>query len=254
MLCAQRKSDGRQVLAHSESKQNGPFKCQICREEVILRHGTKRLPHFAHVNPIACKFATGESEEHRRCKFEIFRALLRAPEVKNVMLERPLGGVRPDIFAEIHGVPVAIEVQLSNLSQETIIYRTSEYARKGIYVLWLPLWTPYLETERYSPRLWEQWVHAAYFGRVYYWMKGLTVVSYAFNPCILQVPRNSWVTQDGKQITAGGFTRKSKRYRAPKQVAVLDLLKDFAPKQREGWTGGKITVPFAKLYTAYHEH
>ena len=69
---------------------------------------------------------------------EIYQALLRQPGVKDVALERPLTSVRPDVSATIHGVPVAIEVQISALSMDTIIHRTQEYARKGIYVLWLP--------------------------------------------------------------------------------------------------------------------
>jgi hypothetical protein len=55
-----------------------------------------------------------------------------------------------------------------------------EYARKGIYVLWLLQWTPTLNARRYTPRLWEKWIHAAYFGRMYYWIEGLTVASYHF--------------------------------------------------------------------------
>jgi type I site-specific restriction-modification system R (restriction) subunit len=39
-------------------------------------------------------------------------------------LERPLGTNRPDVSAHINGVPVAIEVQISSLSLETIAYRT----------------------------------------------------------------------------------------------------------------------------------
>jgi len=42
-------------------------------------------------------------------------------------------------------------------------------------------WTPEFDGKRYSPRLWEKWLHALYFGRVYYWMK-VSVVSYHFDP------------------------------------------------------------------------
>jgi competence protein CoiA len=57
-------------------------------------------------------------------------------------LERSFVWGRPDVFAEIKGVPVAIEVQISSLSVDTIMRRTIEYGRSGIYVLWLLLWTP----------------------------------------------------------------------------------------------------------------
>jgi hypothetical protein len=74
VLSARRKSDGKTVTAYFASKANGPFICQDCNEEVILKTGRSKVNHFAHANPISCRFATGESDEHRRCKLEIFRA------------------------------------------------------------------------------------------------------------------------------------------------------------------------------------
>src|ERR1051325_7166291 len=112
MLSARRKSDGQTVTAYFEKKTNGPFVCLHCREEVILKTGRNRVNHFAHANPIACKFAKGESDLHRRCKIEIFTALQNHPNARNVTLEKPIGMNRADIFAHINGVPVAIEVQI----------------------------------------------------------------------------------------------------------------------------------------------
>ena len=132
MLSAKRKTEGEIVAAYFERKSNAPFLCLECNEEVILKTGRSRVNHFAHANPIACKFAMGESEIHRRCKMEIFEVLQKTQDVQNVAPERPLGTVRPDVSAYINGIPVAIEVQISSLSLETIQQRTIEYARKGI--------------------------------------------------------------------------------------------------------------------------
>jgi competence protein CoiA len=137
MLSARRKSDGQTVTAYSESKVNAPFYCLVCGDEVALKAGRNRVNHFAHVNPLACRYAENESEVHRRCKMEIYEALRNAPGVTKAALERPLDNVRPDVSAYINGVPVAIEVQISSLTPETIQRRTLEYARDGIYVLWL---------------------------------------------------------------------------------------------------------------------
>ncbi len=235
-----------------ESKSNGPFRCLECNEEVILRTGKLRVTHFAHANPIACKFQTGETEAHRRCKMEIYEALQREPAVRKVALERPLGTVRPDVSAYINEVPVAIEVQISDLSLETIIYRTREYERKGIYVLWLLPWTPKLDARRYSPRLWEKWVHAAYFGRVYYWVKGLTVSSYHFDANFKSVPKKSWYSANGKKLTGGGYSRKSKRYRSAIRNRMLNLAMDFIPQERNWWAGQNLTVASARLYIDRH--
>src|ERR1039458_4057893 len=97
MLCPRRKSDGQTVTAYFESKANGPFVCPDCGDEVILKTGKRTVNHFAHVNPLACRYAENESEEHRRCKMEIFQALQKEPAVRNVALERPLENIRPDV-------------------------------------------------------------------------------------------------------------------------------------------------------------
>lgn len=254
MLSAKRKSDGLTVTAYLESKSNGPFVCLQCNEEVILKTGRHRVNHFAHANPIACKFAIGETDAHRHCKFEIYKALLSAPGVRKVALERPFGEVRPDVSAYINGVPVAIEVQISSLSVETIQQRTIECARKGIYVLWLLQWTPALNARRYTPRLWEKWVHAAYFGRVYYWLNGLEVVRYHFEPSFKTVARRSWYSDTGEKIKGGGYSRRSKRYRGAVRGRTLNLATDFVPRERDWWEGNGFTIPAAKLYMDMHRH
>jgi competence protein CoiA len=250
MLSAKRKSDGQTVLAYFGRKSDAPFVCRDCGEEVRLHQGSKRVDHFAHVNPIACTFATAESDEHRRCKMEIFEALQREAGVRNVALERTFGPIRPDVSAVIRGVPVAIEVQISALSMEAIIKRTIWYARKGIYVLWLLPSTAELENSRYAPRSWERWIHAAYFGSVFYWLNGLNVVSYHFEPCLKSVQEMSYDSRNGKRMRAGGFTRRMKRYRKPVRGKTLHLVNDFGPQERLWWEGGGIKVPDAKLFTA----
>jgi competence protein CoiA len=117
---------------------------------------------------------------------------LRSTPATAQALERPLDTVHPDVSAEINWVPVAIEIQISSLSIETIMRRTIDYHRKGIYVLWLLQWTHKLDGKRYTPKLWEKWIHACYFGRVYYWTGGLEVVSYAFEPSLKTVPAKTW--------------------------------------------------------------
>jgi len=237
MLSAKRKSDGQTVTAYLESKSNGPFHCLECNEEVILKTGRVCVTHFAHANPIACKFQTGETDVHRRCKMEIYEALQREPAVRKAALERSLETVRPDVSAYINDVPVAIEVQISDLPLESIIYRTREYERKGIYVLWLLPWTRKLDAKRYSPRLWEKWVHATYFVPAYYWVKGLTVASYHFDSNFKSVPKRSWHSAKGEKLTGGGYSRRSRRYRTTVRGLSFNLVKDFVPTQRTCWQG-----------------
>jgi hypothetical protein len=250
MLLAKRKMTGERITAYLALQRHGPFVCPDCNEEVILKVGRKTLNHFAHANPVACKFATGESDEHRRCKLEIFRALQNAPGVRNVELERPIGMNRADVSAEIDGVTVAIEVQLSALSLETIQERTIEYFREGVYVLWLLQWTPALDSPRYTSTLWEKWIHALNFGHAYYWLGGLNVASYHFEPHLKTVPKRSCFSPDGKKVTSGGYSQRSKRHRTAVRGDTFNFATDFGPKQRYWWQGDGFALPDAKLFVS----
>jgi competence protein CoiA len=252
MLTAKVRSTGEQVIAKSATKSDGPFLCPECENEVVLKLGSVRLNHFAHKSATNCEYGKGETEAHRKCKMTIYEALLKEPNVKKAALERLLKTCRPDVSAYINGVPVAIEVQISTLTMEKIIQRTEEYARKGIYVLWLLQWTPYLDSTRYAPRLWEKWIHATYFGCVYYWIEGLKIVSYHFDPYLRHVPESNWYSEDGEEMSAGGFSKKSKRFRCPVRGDVLDLARDFVPKSREMWNENGFTIPAAKIFVCEH--
>ena len=248
MLCAKQKSTGEIIEAYFASKSNAPFFCPECGDEVILKVGTEKVNYFAHINPLVCRYDAGESEAHRQCKLEIYHALLQQPNVEKAAMERPLGSNRPDVSAYINGVPVAVEIQISSLSIETLKFRTMEYARKGIYVLWLLLWKPELDHVSYVPRLWEKWVHAAYFGRAYYWISDLTVVSYHFETQLKYVPRKTWYSESGQKMKAGGYARRSKRHRSAIRGRTLNLAADFAPRHRDVWQSNEFAIPPAKIY------
>lgn len=252
MLSAKRMSDDQTVHAYFEKKENGPFRCVECKEEVVLKSGRSRASHFAHVNPLACEYAQGESDLHRECKMEIYRCLLADLNVQDVEIEKAFGSVRPDVFAIIRGVPVAIEVQISSLSVESIMRRTIDYHQRGIYVLWLLQWTPELDKPRYAPSRWEKWIHACYFGHVYYWKQGLDVVDYSFEPSIKTIPKKTLYMKNGKAVSVGGYAQRSIRFRSPIRGKLLNLLRDFGPRFRHWWEGGGIKVPDAKLFISNH--
>ncbi len=162
MLTAVRFDTKQQIIASHATKDMGTFLCPECREVVNFHSGRLVVPHFTHKSYLTCTNSPGETDLHRRAKKEIFESLLRSPRVSGAVLERPFGTVRADIFAVIRGQPVAVEVQVSTLSQDAISYRTSEYAKRGIYVLWILPWTEELDSYRYSPQRFERWLHAAY--------------------------------------------------------------------------------------------
>jgi competence protein CoiA len=163
-------------------------------------------------------------------------------------MELPLGTVRPDVSAEINGTPVAIEVQISSLSIETIMRRTIDYHQKGIYVLWLLPWTPELDKERYAPAVWEKWIHACYFGRVYYWLRDVEVAEYRFEPSFRVVPKTTWIAEGGRKMCAGGYATRSVRFRTPVRRETLNIARDFGPRKRFWWQSGALKVPDARLF------
>jgi competence protein CoiA len=203
---------------------------------VTLRRGGIIAPHFAHKPPVTCEYGTGESEEHRRCKISIYEALIKHPLVKKCEMERDLGAVRPDVSAYINKVAVAIEVQASNLTLERIRRRTEEYARRGIYALWLPIYRENLKAELYNPRPWERWLHAAYFGRVYYWVEALRIQPVHFRDYLTRVRGR---THDYEKLS----TRK-----VPIDGAPAILTEDFRPVERDEWARDFINIPRAKLF------
>ncbi len=127
MLSARRQSDGQTVTAYLESKSNAPFLCLECNKEVTLKSGKVRLNHFAHAIPLGCKFAEGESEAHRRCKMEIFEALRREPNVRDVTLEHCVGNVRADVSARISGV-LDVRTALTLAVNQTQHFRVDEFS------------------------------------------------------------------------------------------------------------------------------
>jgi competence protein CoiA len=236
MLTAARQNNGRKVAAWEVERQEGPFLCFCCQQIVTLRKGEIKAPHFAHIPPVICEYGTGESEAHRRCKIALYESLSAHLCVRKCEMERNLGTVRPDVSAYINDVPVAVEVQLSNLSLARIQYRTAEYARRGIYVLWLSIKTTDFKTKLYSPSPWERWLHAAYFGRVYYWLEGLQILPIHF--------RDYQVNVRGRMHD---YQKRSRKV-VPINGNVATLTDNFRPLSRQAWSGQRISIPPAKLF------
>lgn len=222
MLTSIRSRDSKQVLAAVAEKVDGPFYCPDCNEETVLKKGTVIRDHFAHKAGSTCAYGGGESDEHRHCKAEIYRELLRFSSLE-AQLEKSFGTVRADIYFESKntGNKYAIEAQLSNLTVKEIIHRTSEYAKLNIHVLWLPHWSDFLTQPAYAPKLWERWLHVAYHGNIYYWVEDLQVV-----PVWYAKLRDWWVK--------------------PTMKKRLNIVKDFTPYERTERVG-KLFVPSSKL-------
>lgn len=247
MLTALRTLNHEKVLARSSAKADAPFMCPACHREVVLHQGLIRIHHFAHKARGACRLGAGETEDHLLTKLSLFDALRAAPNVQHVELEKRFGTSVADVFAVIDGVPVAIEIQRSALAVREITARTQQYHRLGIAVLWIGIPNGDLGLSRYSPAAWERWCHAAYFGRVYYWVGGQSLRPIHYGPLALRVEETSW-RKHGQVHSGGGYEKRSRRWRKPQAGKPVLLSNGFRRTSRQAWSGGSVHVPECTLF------
>jgi len=88
---------------------------------------------------------------------------------------------------------------------------------------------------------------------VYYWIEGLTVVSYHFDPNHRTIPQKTWYSEEGEKMTGGGYSRRSKRHRTAVRGKKFNLATDFVPRNRDWWECNNLTIPFAKLFMEKYE-
>lgn len=243
MLPAIRAADAAKVAAFDAERSESPFSCPGCSREVVLHKGRIKVHHFKHKPPVFCGRGEGESEAHLRCKREVYQSLLLESRARNVELEKDLGAVQPDIYAEIDGFRVGIEVQRSALSVTTTA-RTQAYEHLGgVHVLWIAHFSERPVRAQHAPRAWERWAHAAYMGRVYYWMTGPSIFPVHFGLFMLHVEHRTWHESGGSENSAGGYDRRSKRYVTPMPGPISHLVRDFRPQRLAPFTGGTVFVP-----------
>lgn len=118
-------------------RKSASFFCPACQQEVILKLGTKRMPHFAHKKEGACPFEQeAESPYHLSGKTDLFHWLKEQP--LHVRLEPYFSSIqqRPDLAVVADRV-YAMEYQCSTLSESLFLKRNACYKAEGIRPLWI---------------------------------------------------------------------------------------------------------------------
>lgn len=250
-------NNGEAKIAWVTEKKEAPFYCPECEEEVRLRKGKVRTHHFAHIPPVTCQYGVGESEIHLKAKKEIYEALLTKTNCEKCALERNLDGIRPDISLYINNIAVAIEIQNSKISIDEIYRRMSLYTQKKIYVLWvIPISNGpkqiYRENEGvFVHRLlaWEKYLHALYFGNIFYWHSQDLVTSYHFDKFKIYKEHNEWYSSTGDLESAGGYDYTAKALKTVKEYPdALSISKDFQPIIREEFYTDKWKIGKFRIY------
>ncbi|MBD8067516.1 hypothetical protein F7888_00850 [Bacillus sp. PS06] len=114
------------------------FFCPICKKEVQLKIGQKKVSHFSHYQLAECTIDhEAETETHLTGKQQLFTWLKQQYEITK--LEPYLKSIaqRPDILIEKNDKAIAIEFQCSRLSDSSFQKRTLSYLDSQITPIWM---------------------------------------------------------------------------------------------------------------------
>jgi competence protein CoiA len=244
-------SEKTKKAAFEAEKQEKPFFCPACSEEVILKKGKVREHHYAHFSDTKCAYGKGESQLHYKVKREIYLSLKDRANCSKCELERVLKGVRPDVSLVINNNYVAIEVQNTSISIEEINRRFEKYSELGIHLIWVfPQEKPKcfshgeFEDEVCKVKIWEQHIHDIQQERVYYWTHGGYVVPYHYAPYFSYKEQSNWYNSNGDEQSAGGYWEEKKTIKTPLRCpsGEIHIADNFEPD---------ITVFSGKYKTCY---
>ncbi|QNA84453.1 hypothetical protein G4G27_10970 [Sphingomonas sp. So64.6b] len=241
--------------------QKGPdYFCPNCHGAVILRKGRIVAHNFSHKPPTSCSWAVGETQEHLAAKLllrDAYRMMGYQADYEVVVLSSG-GDRRADVYviSPDGGLTFAIEVQHTPILYDAIEKRTVAYMAVNVPVMWLGILGGKMrETaertqsgliiRQYPIRPWEKWAQALCFGELWYidpveeslW-KG------RFSDHLIDVPSSSWYGEGGEEMSAGGYSRKSKRWRTlhlegPFRVHEVNEV----TKWRRPWTSSAFNLP-----------
>lgn len=121
------------------------YYCPICKEPLILKAGTVRIPHFSHKHHSDCISTSSEPESFRHLQgkthlYEFFKKLGLYVKLEYYI---PLIQQRADLFVKHDGQKYAIEFQCSPLSHQRFKERANGYREAGIMSIWIIGGLPY---------------------------------------------------------------------------------------------------------------
>ncbi|HLP76133.1 MAG TPA: competence protein CoiA family protein [Candidatus Paceibacterota bacterium] len=246
----------RDVSADEAVHEDGPFICRTCLSDAVVRKCVEKRDHFAHQSRLSPAIEAKESELHKGCLEEICEALKMEAPGGDWQTNRPIkaneklgvDAVRPDISGKINGQRIVIEAQASQLSLSVIIKRSVIYSKWNVPILWLVPLKADFGNEPFRPRLYERYLHAMYFGRVYYWRPdfGGLVLPVHYGVAKRHIPFSEWYDKDAEQeCKAGGYDKPYKVIKRPVLGEKVDIVSQFFPERRSEfrpWNERK-TVP-----------
>jgi competence protein CoiA len=226
--------DDGSMVYHSEALAGEgcpPYFCPYCNSQIITRGGPYVRSHLAHLSSVSGGGAP-EGKLHKRAIQHIFQGLID---------ER--GDWRTGVPSTNHFIPdisgvlncrVGIEVQKSKQALPTLVKRSRKYADAKVGVLWVfPLERPVNEGATRKVSAFERYLHAFYFGRIYYWWDGLgaRVMPVHFEPAYRF--KSEYYDVDTGSEYGGEFVRSSgSAVMRPCPDGPISIQKSFAVRNR----------------------
>lgn len=253
--------DNKRIEAWNANK--GPeYFCPECRKRVNLKKGKIRISHFAHIPPTNCAWAKGETLAHLTAKKDFadeFRRRGVRCEIEFTLETLP-GDRRADVMAWApSGKRYAIEVQHSALELEEIAKRTASYHSADVGVTWIVLASKALlekavphagkhVIEQYCAQPWVKWIHGFNIKKLWLYDPEKKVLWQGkLEPHHLYVEERTWYESGGSENSAGGYYRKSKRWRdlhlsgpfSLDQIAIRSKVRKTATFGKYRFPGGR---------------
>ena len=258
--------NGRRIESAVADK--GPtYYCPKCRDIVILKKGRIVTHHFAHKPPVHCSWAKGETRGHLKAKQlfkeEFVRRGLRV-EVEHEIPSLPEDRRADVVIWSPKGKKFALELQHTPIDYDSLENRTRSYIHADVRVIWVPFMRPKywkeakilrpnvdgdLLIERFPARPLEKWVHGFNFGKFWMFDSDRNALWRAkLNKHEIYVEESTWYDPDGEEVSAGGYSRISRKWRELKLWGPYDLSQVFIgtmnrpPKEigNHKYPGGKV--------------
>lgn len=258
---ARKERTGEVVYAKEALKVDGPFFCDTCLSEAVVRKCSEKVDHFAHKARQSKIIGKKDIELHNKCRDELLQEFIKAFPEGNWAKERTIREnfndkgnkeIRPDLSGKIGNKGIAVEVQASAYTIDKIHNKTIEYQKLGISVLWIVPLKAELGDDPFRPRLFEKYLHSLYFGKTYYYSPGgkSIIQTVHYSPTKRWIEETEWHNENAELMSAGGFFLTYRTLKKPNFGSSIDLIKDFAVKANAGFNpkNAKKSVPKSILY------
>lgn len=132
------------VLASAKLKKCSCY-CPACGEKLVLRSGSIKICHFAHIKGSDCCSSEGETTEHLQGKKQLLDWAVKNHIHAELEVYLPEIHQRPDVLlTRNNGQRIALEFQCSPLSVKRLRERNEGYQSMNIKVWWI-LGSPYIK-------------------------------------------------------------------------------------------------------------